>query len=99
MNKPRKLPKHCSEFKDRHGKPHVKFRRDGFQTYLHGTPWSDIFMREYAAAMEHKKVEKVPGSIGASRTVAGTVGELVAAYLDCAPNSSSPLSRNDAIER
>jgi hypothetical protein len=46
------LPKHCSENIDRHGKHRVRFRKDGFSTYLTGTPWSEDFMRQYAAALD-----------------------------------------------
>jgi hypothetical protein len=42
------LPKHCSWNTDRHGKRRVRFRRNGFSTYLKGTPWSEEFMRECA---------------------------------------------------
>jgi hypothetical protein len=34
------------------GKRRVRFRKDGFSTYLAGTPWSEDFMRQYAAALE-----------------------------------------------
>lgn len=81
------LPKHCAWNKDQHGKRRVRFRKGGFSTYLTGTPWSDDFMRQYAAALDGVKAQA--SNIGSSRTVAGTVAALVAAYLD--PASSSPF--------
>ena len=81
------LPKHCSWNIDRHGKRRVRFRKSGFTTYLTGTPWSEDFMRQYAAALDGVKAQA--SNIGAGRTVAGTVNALVAAYLD--PLSSSPF--------
>src|SRR6516162_3884204 len=79
------LPKHCSWNSDRHGTRRVRFRKRGFSTYLTGIPWSEDFMRQYAAALEGVRAP----NIGAERTIAGTVNALVAAYLD--PNSSSPF--------
>src|ERR1700757_1524909 len=86
------LPKHCGWNYDRHGKRRVRFRKDGFSTYLTGTPWSEAFMRQYAAAPEGRKVQA--GNIGASRIVAGTVNALVTTYLD--PLSSSPFKTGAA---
>jgi integrase len=81
------LPKHCSWNIDRHGKGRVRFRKGGFTTYLTGTPWSEDFMRQYAAAADGVKAQA--RNIGAARTVAGTVNAFVAAYLDV--RSSSPF--------
>jgi integrase len=81
------LPKHCSWNTDRHGKRRVRFRKRGVSIYLTGTPWSDDFMRQYAAALDGVKMQT--SSIGAGRTTAGTVNALVVAYLD--PLSSSPF--------
>jgi integrase len=86
------LPKHCGWNSDRHGKRRVRFRKDGFSTYLTGIPWSEDFMRQYAAALEGVKVQA--GSIGASRIVAGTLNALVTTYLD--PLSSSPFKTGAA---
>jgi integrase len=77
------LPKHCSPVKDRHGKPRVRFRKAGIDTYLTGTPWSESFMREYAAALDGAKLQAT--NIGASRPVAGTVDAVIAAYLSSSP--------------
>jgi len=78
---------HASNY--RHGKHRVRFRKGGFSTYLSGTPWSDDFMRQYAAALDGVKARTT--NVGADRTVAGSVNALVAAYLDCAEKSTSPF--------
>jgi integrase len=83
------LPEYCSWNYDRHGKRRVRFRKGGFSTYLGGLPWSDHFMRQYAAALDGVKAQT--STIGAERTVAGTVNALVVAYLDCSPTSTSPF--------
>jgi integrase len=82
------LPKHCGWNVDRpDGKRRVRFRKGGFSTYLTGIPWSEDFMRQYAAALEGVKAQST--DIGAGRSVAGTVNALIAAYLD--PRSTSPF--------
>jgi integrase len=73
------LPKHCAWNTDRHGKRRVRFRKGGFSTYLAGIPWSEDFMRQYAAAQEG--VEKRSENVGAElRTKPGSLNELCAAY-------------------
>jgi len=52
-----------------------------FSTYLSGTPWSEEFMRQYARALDGEKAQ----TIGAERSVPGSVAALVAAYLDSVP--------------
>src|SRR3974390_2340189 len=74
------LPKDCSWNVDQHGKRRVRFRKHGFSTYLTGTPWSEDFMRQYAAALDDVKGKT--SNIGAERTIAGTVNALIADYLD-----------------
>src|SRR5215813_10363545 len=82
------LPKHCGWNLDRaDGKRRVRFRKGGFSTYLTGIPWSEDFMRQYAAALEGVKAQV--SNVGSERTVAGTVNALIVAYLD--PRSSSPF--------
>jgi len=88
------LPEYCSWNYDRHGKRRVRFREGRFSTYLSGTPWSDDFMQQYAAALEGVKAHAT--NIGAKRTVAGTVNAIVAAYLDCSPRSTSPFKTTAA---
>lgn len=75
------LPKGCVWNMDReNGKRRVRFRdrRTGFSTYLYGTPWSEEFMKQYAAALEGSKARRE--IVGAKRTVAGTVNALVVSY-------------------
>ena len=87
------LPKHCCWATDRHGKRRVRFRKAGFSSYITGTPWSEDFMRQYAAAQDGVKARV--NNAGVDRTIAGTVNAVVAAYLD--PLSSSPF-KNAAAE-
>jgi integrase len=73
------LPKHCSWASDRHGKRRVRFRHRGFSTYLTGIPWSDDFMRQYAAALEGVKAQA--NNIGADkRTIPGSLNALIASW-------------------
>ena len=74
------LPKHCTWAYDRHGKRRVRLNRKGFSTYLTDTPWSETFMRQYAAALDGQKV--MADSIGIDRTRPNTLGALIKAYLD-----------------
>jgi integrase len=88
------LPKYCGWNTDREsGKRRVRFRKDGFSTYLTGTPWSEDFMRQYAAALDGVKARVA--NIGAERTIPDTLGALVKAYLDPA---SSSLFKTRAAE-
>ncbi|MFD2032772.1 tyrosine-type recombinase/integrase [Ancylobacter dichloromethanicus] len=76
---PRRLPKWCSEFKDRHGKMHVRFRRKGQETYyFKHTPWSDGFMKEYQACLEKKAAPRIEP--GARRAKPGTFSDLIPRY-------------------
>jgi integrase len=72
------LPKHCGWNTDRHGKRRVRFRKDGFSTYLTGIPWSEEFMRQYAAALEGFQ-EQTNGA-GAERTIPGSMNALIVKY-------------------
>jgi integrase len=80
------LPQYCGWNLDRqNGQRRVRFRKAGFSAYLTGTPWSEDFMRQYAAALDGVKAQ--PANIGAERTIPNTLGALVKAYLD--PTSTS----------
>src|SRR5262245_66641980 len=72
------LPKHCSWATDRHGKRRVRFRRNGVSAYLTGIPWGEDFMRQYAAALQGAQPQ--PSTIGASRTLPGSINALVVSY-------------------
>jgi hypothetical protein len=56
----------------------VRFRRRGVSIYLTGTPWSDDFMRQYAAALDGVKAQA--SDVGADRTMPGSVDALVVSY-------------------
>jgi integrase len=73
----RGLPKHCSWNIDRHGKRRVRFRKEGFSTYLAGVPYSDDFMRGYYAALDGQKRSQ---HVGAERTSPGSVNSIIVAY-------------------
>jgi integrase len=70
------LPKHCCWAIDRHGKRRVRFRKGGFSTYIAGTPWSEPFMRAYAAALDGVGAK----DIGAKRTKPGSFNALCVSY-------------------
>ena len=77
------LPKHCAWNVDRDGRRRrVRFRRNDVSAYLRGAPWSDSFMRAYAAAMERAEGTHDGNSqgAGAKRAKPGTVAALVASY-------------------
>jgi len=73
------LPKHCSWNNDRHGKRRVRFRKGAITRYLTGIPWSEGFMRQYAAALEG--VQAQAKNVGAGRTKPGSVDAMVVSYL------------------
>ena len=73
------LPKYCSWNLDReNGKRRVRFRKGGFSAYITGTPWSDDFMRQHAAAIDGVKAQQK--NIGAERTIAGSIDALIVSY-------------------
>jgi integrase len=81
---------YVNAFHDRHGRLRHYFRRPGSKSVpLPGLPGSTEFMESYQTALAGKAAPRM--EIGASRTVAGTVQWLVAAYIDCKPSSSSPF--------
>jgi integrase len=64
---------------DRDGKRRVRFRRRGVSRYLTGIPWSEDFMRQYAAALEADQQQRA--QVGASlRSLPGSFSALVAGY-------------------
>lgn len=72
------LPEHCYWQIDRHGKRRVQFRKGAFSTYLTGTPWSEHFMRQHAAALDGVRAQTE--SVGAGRIKAGSVDALIVSY-------------------
>src|SRR5215472_6022014 len=94
------LPRHCSWDEDRHGARRVRFRKGGFSTYLTGIPWSEDFMRQYAVALEGAQPQ--PSTIGASRTLPGSVNALCVSYYRTdfrALKPSTQAVRRNVIER
>jgi hypothetical protein len=95
------LPKHCTLITDRHGKRRVRFRKNGFSTYVSGIPWSEDFMRQYATALEEAQSQTDP-DIGAGRTIPGSVDALCVSYYRSefrALKPSTQVMRRNIIER
>jgi integrase len=97
------LPRFCSWNLDReNGKRRVRFRKGAFSTYLIGTPWSDDFMRQYAAALEGVTVERA-SEVGASRSIPGSFDALCVSYYRSpefqALKASTQATRRNVIER
>src|SRR5215469_11008621 len=95
------LPKHCAWNTDRHGKHRVRFRKGGFSTYITGTPWSEDFMRDYAAALDGVKTQQA--EIGSARTVPGSFNALAVAYYRSADfanlSPSTQAQRRNVVEK
>jgi integrase len=95
------LPRHCCWNTDQHGKRRVRFRLRGFSTYLTGTPWSDDFMRQYAAALEGVKAQRA--EVGAGRTKPGSFDALSVSYYRSPEfrglKASTQAVRRNIIER
>jgi len=72
------LPKYCTWNIDQRGARFVRFRKSSFSTYLSGTPWSESFMRQYAAALDGVKAQT--NTIGAERTKPGSINALIVSY-------------------
>lgn len=90
----RRLPRYVSEFADRHGKMHVRFRRKGqADHYFKAIPWTPEFMIEYQACLDGKAAPKIRP--GADRTKPGSIDALIAAYY-AAPEY---LTLSDASKR
>jgi integrase len=80
--------KFVNSFRDRHGRLRHYFRRPGQKDVpLTGIPGSPEFMECYQKALAAKSQQ----SVGASRSMPGTVAAIVAEYLDCSPGSTSPF--------
>ena len=95
------LPKHCTHVTDRHGKHRVRFRRRGVSQYLTGAPWSEDFMRQYAAALERETSHRA--GVGASRTAPGSFSALCVAYYTSADfaalKASTQTKQRGILER
>src|SRR5215471_2591219 len=96
------LPKHCGWNLDRaDGKRRVRFRKGGFSSYLTGIPWSEDFMRQYAAALEG--VQAPARELGVQRTTPGSFDALVVSYYRSPEfrglKASTQIMRRNIIER
>jgi integrase len=96
------LPKHCTYQSDRYGNRRVRFRRRGVSVYLTGIPWSEDFMRQYAAALEREGVNRA--QVGASkRTLPGSFSALCVSYCNssefCGLKASTQRVRRNILER
>jgi integrase len=94
------LPKYCCWNTDQCGYRFVRFRKDGFSTYLTGTPWSENFMRQYAAALDG--VNEQTNNIGGERTRAGSISALIVSYYKLAFPTLKPSTqrhRRNILER
>lgn len=77
--KRRRLPRYCSEYKDRHGKWRVRYRRNGKTLYyFKATAWTPEFQAEYQVCLEGRF--DVPKEVASSRTTPGSLDALVVAY-------------------
>jgi integrase len=90
------LPKYCGGNTDRHGKRRVRFRKDGFSTYLSGTPWGEDFMRQYAAALDG--VTAQTANIGMERTKPGTISALVVSYYTLVFPTIEPSTQHHLLD-
>lgn len=78
-DKRKRLPKYVSEFRDRHGKMRVRFRRKGYSDYYFvSVPWTAEFMQEYQACLDGRSAAVIQP--GANRTSPGSLNALIVAY-------------------
>lgn len=70
------LPPYVSEFRDRHGKARIRFRRTGYLTHYFQHPvGSDDFWKEYLACKNGEKIH-----VGKDRLAPGSFSDLIAQY-------------------
>ena len=87
----RALPRFCGWNQNRTtGKWRVRFRRGRFSCYL-PMPDAAEFAPAYAAALAGAKPEAQALNIGADKTITGSLGAIIKAYLD--PRGTSPFKR------
>ena len=96
------LPKHRTWQLDRDGKRRVRFRRRDVSRYLTGIPWSEEFMRQYAAACEAGRQPHT--TIGARlRTLPGSFSALCVSYYGSPEfrrmGESTQRARRNILER
>lgn len=73
--KRRLLPDWVTEFRDRHGKARLRFRRVGYPSYYFKAPFgTEEFRTEYRACIDGRP------PVGADRNAPGTINDLLARY-------------------
>jgi integrase len=96
------LPKHCTYQADLYGNRRVRFRRRGVSVYLTGIPWSEDFMRQYAAALERESDSRAQIGL-AQRTLPGSFSALCVAYYSSPDfrdlKASTETVRRNVLER
>lgn len=91
----RELPPYASEFRDRHGRMRVRFRKAGLAPlYPKSPPGTDEFMAEYLA-WKHGK----PSPIGKDRSAIGTFDDLISQYYRSIPWRNIPKDSTRAVYR
>lgn len=95
--KKRWLPQWVSEYKDRHGKPRYRFRRNGFTPYtFKAAPGTEAFRQEYEACKQGEAA--APLAPGAERARAGSFDALIIAYYR-SPDFLDPGERTRVVYR
>ena len=84
---------------DRHGKHRVRFRKAGFTTYITGTPWSEDFMRQYAAALDGVKAQAAEPGRNAAWIIRRAVRCLLPVRRLREPQASTQAQRRNVIEK
>lgn len=94
---------YLQSFTDRHGHHRWYFRRRGCRRIALPDPASEAFLAAYQAARAESETPPAVTTIGASRTVPGTVDAAVAGYLACAGFQAlaqeTRRSRGNILER
>lgn len=82
----RTLPAYVSEFRDRHGRVRIRFRKKGLPSaYAQATPGTDDFWKEYLAWKSGK-----PLPVGHNKAAAGTFDDLIAQFYRSTPWRNIP---------
>lgn len=89
------LPPYVTEFRDRHGKARLRFRRTGYPSkYLSHPVGSDEFWKEYLALKDGHKLEAAK-----DRAVPGTFDDLIAQYYRSTTWSNIPKESTRRVYR
>jgi len=88
------LPPYVSEFRDRHGKLRVRFRRKGCKAhYFQNQPGTDAFWQEYLAC----KAQSL--AVGVDRVAPGTFDDLISQYYRSTPWQNIKSERTKTVYR